>query len=429
MGNDIVTIVFARRSEVVIASLNPIPAMKPRTVSAVGVALVGAALFLSCAIGSAETVTVYVGMSEMGAKDDYGNPPALIFTPASVFIKPGDSVQWIWEASDHSTTSGTPGQPSGVWDSGIKNMGAIFTRQFDSVGSYPYYCSVHGVCCAMTGMVTVTASSTPSPTPTPNPTVAAQPLNLSTRVQVQTGDQVSIGGFIITGTSPKRVILRAIGPSLANLGIANPLADPVLELHATDQTLIASNDNWKDSDETDITATGLAPSNLVESAMVETLDPGSYTAVVSGKNGTTGIGLVEMYDLDQAAESQLANISTRAVVQIGNNVMIGGFILGGGGAETTVLLRAVGPSLSQLGVNGVLPNPTLELHDSNGALIGSNDNWKDTQQSEIEASGLSPSDDSESAILVTLGPGAYTVIVAGKDGATGVGLVEVYRLQ
>jgi len=405
--------------------------MKPQIVSTVGVALVGAALFLSCTIGSAATVTVSVGTS-MGAratdgKDGYGNPPGLVFTPAFVLINQGDSVQWIWDASGHSTTSGTPGHASGLWDSGVKDAGVTFTRQFDSVGTYPYYCSVHGACCAMAGVVTVAA--TPSPTPTPNPTVAAQALNLSTRAEVQAGDQVSIGGFIVTGTSPKRVILRAIGPSLTGFGIANPLADPVLELHASDQTLIASNDNWQDSDETGITATGLAPSNLLESAMVETLDPGGYTAVMSGKNGTTGIGLVEVYDLDQAADSQLANISTRAAVQTGNDVMIGGFILGGGGAGTTVLVRALGPSLTQFGVVGALPDPTLELRDSNGALIRSNDDWKDTQQTEIEGAGLSPSDDLESAILATLSPGGYTAIVAGKDGVTGVGLVEVYRLQ
>jgi hypothetical protein len=138
---------------------------------------------------------------------------------------------------------------------------------------------------------------------------------------------------------------------------------------------------------------------------------------------------VEVYDLDQAADSQLANISTRAAVQPGNDVMIGGFILGGGGADTTVLVRALGPSLTQLGVTGALPNPTLELRDSNGALVRSNDDWKDTQQTEIEGAGLSPSDDVESAILATLSPGGYTAIVAGKDGVTGVGLVEVYRLQ
>lgn len=404
--------------------------MKPRTVPAFGVALVGAALFFSCKIGSAKTFTVYVGMG-MGMGDTYGYvpPPAYVFTPSFVLIKQGDSVQWIWEASGHSTTSGVPGTPSGLWDSGIKNDGATFTHQFDSAGTFPYFCTAHGACCSMTGVVTVTASSTPSPTPTPNPTIPAQPVNLSTRVEVQTGDQVSIGGIIINGTSPKRVILRAIGPSLAGVGITNPLADPVLELHASDQTVIATNDNWTDSDEAGIAATGLAPSNLFESALVETLDPGSYTAVVSGKNGTTGIGLVEVYDLDQAIDSQLANISTRAVVQTGDNVMIGGFILGSGGADTTVLVRALGPSLTQLGVTGALPNPTLELHDSNGAFVSGNDDWKETQQTEIEGTGLSPLDDLESAILTTLGPGAYTAIVAGSNGGSGVGLVEVYRLQ
>jgi len=366
----------------------------------------------------------------MGDTYDYGYPPpAYVFTPSFVLIKQGDSVQWIWDASGHSTTSGVPGAPSGLWDSGIKNDGATFTHQFDSAGTFPYFCTAHGACCSMTGVVTVTASSTPAPTPTPNPTIPAQPVNLSTRVKVQTGDQVSIGGIIVSGTSPKRVILRAIGPSLAGVGIANPLADPVLELHASDQTIIASNDNWMDSDEAGIAATGLAPSNLLESALVETLDPGSYTAVVSGKNGTTGVGLVEVYDLDQAAGSQLGNISTRAVVQTGDNVMIGGFILGSGGADTTVLVRALGPSLTQLGVTGALPNPTLELHDSNGTLLSGNDDWKETQQTEIEGTGLSPSDDLESAVLTTLGPGAYTAIVAGSNGVTGVGLVEVYRLQ
>jgi hypothetical protein len=216
---------------------------------------------------------------------------------------------------------------------------------------------------------------------------------------------------------------------LADAGIANPLADPVLELHASDQSVITSNDNWKDSDEANISATGLAPANLLESAIVETLDPGSYTAVVSGKNGGTGIGLVEVYDLDQSDDSQLANISTRASVQTGNNVMIGGFILGGGGANSTVLIRALGPSLTPFGISGALSDPSLELHDSDGTLIGSNNDWKDTQQTEIEATGLQPSNDSESALLETLGPAAYTAIVMGQGGVTGVGLVEVYRLQ
>ena len=285
----------------------------------------------------------------------------------------------------------------------------------------------------MVGSVTVSAPSptptpTPSPTPTPDPTVPAQALNISTRVEALTGDQVPIGGFIVTGTDPKRVILRAIGPSLASTGVSNPLADPVMELHASDGSLITSNDNWRDSDEANIEATGLAPTNDLESAIVTTLDPASYTAVVSGKNGGTGVSLVEAYDLDQAADSELGNISTRGFAGVSEDVMIGGFILGGGGADTTVVARGIGPSLTDFGVTDALPDPTLELHDANGALIQSNDNWKDEQQTEIEATGLQPTNDLESAVLATLAPGAYTAIVAGSGGVTGVALVEVYRL-
>ena len=238
-----------------------------------------------------------------------------------------------------------------------------------------------------------------------------------------------IGGFIIDGDAAKRVVFRAIGPSLAAFGIANPLADPVLELHAGDGSLITTNDNWKVPDELNIEATGLQPSNDLESAIVTTLDPGSYTAIVSGKNGTVGVGLVEGYDVDQAANSQLANISTRGFVETGTNVMIGGFILGGGGKDVSVVVRALGPSLTPFGVTGALADPTLELHDENGALVQDNDNWKDTQQAEIEATGLQPTNDLESAIFQTLAPGAYTAIVSGSGDLTGVALVEVYRLS
>lgn len=355
----------------------------------------------------------------------------LFFFPSSVTVDAGDTVQWTWSASGHSSTSGTPGAPSGFWDSGILNQGATFSHTFPTAGSFPYFCSPHGACCGMIGSVTVSAPTptpTPSPTATPNPTVPAQALNISTRVEALTGDQVPIGGFIVTGADPKRVILRAIGPSLADAGVSNPLADPVMELHASDSSLITTNDNWKDTDEVNIEATGLAPVNDLESAIVTTLDPGSYTAVVSGKNGGTGVSLVEAYDLDQAADSQLGNISTRGFVGTNEDVMIGGFILGGGGANASVLVRAIGPSLTQFGVTDALPDPTLELHDSDGVLIQDNDNWKDSQQTEIEATGLQPTNDFESAVLETLAPGAYTAIVAGSGGVTGVALVEVYRL-
>ena len=261
-------------------------------------------------------------------------------------------------------------------------------------------------------------------------TTPSQSLNISTRMEVLTDDQVLIGGFIITGNDPKKVVLRAIGPSLAGFDIANPLADPVLELHGADGSLITMNDNWKDTQQSEIEASGFQPQNDLESAIIATLDPGNYTVVMSGKNGGTGVGLVEDYDLDQAADSQLANISSRGFVETGSNVMIGGFILGGGGGNASVVVRALGPSLANAvpPVAGALADPTLELHDGNGALIRSNDNWKETQQTDIEATDLAPTNDLESAIFQTLAPGAYTAIVRGSGDLTGVALVEVYRL-
>jgi hypothetical protein len=264
--------------------------------------------------------------------------------------------------------------------------------------------------------------------PEPSPTMA-QPLNISVRTAVGTRDQVLIGGFVIDGTAPKRLILRAIGPSLTAAGISNPLSDPFMELHGSDGSLMTTNDNWKDTDKLDIEATGLAPSSDLEPAIVITLDPGNYTVVVRGKDGVTGVGMVEIYEVGQAIDSQLANISTRGFVGTGTDVMIGGFILGGGAKDVSVVVRALGPSLTPFGVTGALADPTLELHDENGAVIQSNDNWKDTQQTEIEATGLQPTNDMESAIFQTLAPGAYTAIVSGSGGLTGVALVEVYRLS
>ena len=385
-----------------------------RTAAGLGSAL----FFLFSGAASAATVTVHVGAA---GSDGYGDmDPLFIFTPAFVSIQPGDTVQWIWDDDAHSTTSGSPGNSSGFWNSGVLNDGAIFTHVFPDPGTFSYYCSTHGSCCGMTGTVYV-AASTPTPTP-------AQPLNISTRMEVLTDAQVLIGGFIITGNDPKEVVLRALGPSLGAFGIADPLADPVLELHASDGSLITMNDNWKDTQQVEIETSGFQPQNDLESAIMSTLDPGNYTAVVSGKDGGTGVGLVEGYDLDQAADSQFGNISTRGFVETGTNVMIGGFILGGESGNANVVVRALGPSLTQFGVAGALTDPTLELRDGNGALVQSNDNWKETQQTEIEATGLQPTNDLESAVFETLAPAAYTAIVAGKDDIIGVGLVEVYRL-
>ena len=281
----------------------------------------------------------------------------------------------------------------------------------------------------------ITATATDASGNTSEFALAPSPklLNISTRMQVLTGDKVLIGGFIVTGSVPKKVILRAIGPSLSDAmpPVPGALADPVLELHEANGSVI-TNDNWKDDQEAEIIASTVPPTNDSESAIVATLDPGSYTAIVSGKSEGTGIGLVEAYDLDQPADSQLANISTRGFVDTADNVMIGGLIIGASGlGNATVLVRAIGPSLGNADppVANALQDPTLELHDAGGAIIASNDDWKDTQQSEIEATTIPPTDDQESAMVQTLAPGNYTAIVRGKADTTGVGLVEVYHLE
>jgi len=266
--------------------------------------------------------------------------------------------------------------------------------------------------------------------------------NISTRAQVLTGDNVLIGGFIITGTQPKKIIVRAIGPSIKSGGQALPgtMQDPTLELHDANG-VIATNDNWKINDQNqqsqqaEIEATGIPPTDDRESALVRTLNPGNYTVVLRGKNNSTGIAVVEAYDLDSAATSQLANISSRGLVQTGDKVMIGGFIVGPEkAANTRVVIRGIGPSLSSSNVPTPLQDPTLELHNGNGDKIATNDNWKiddqtqQSQQSTIQATGLAPGDDRESAILTGLAPGNYTAILAGKGGTSGNGLVEIYNV-
>lgn len=253
-------------------------------------------------------------------------------------------------------------------------------------------------------------------------------LNISTRGKVGTGEDVLIAGFIINGTGPKRVIVRAIGPSLGSAGVPDPLADPTLTLYNSNHAVVAQNDNWRDTQEAEIEATGLAPHNNLESAIVATLAPGTYTAIVSGKNGGTGNALAEVYDLDSAGPSVLANLSTRGFVGTGDDVLIGGLIIAGD-EPPLVVLRAIGPSLSSQGVAQPLQDPNIELHDQNGALIASNDNWKDTQPTAIKATLLAPSDNREAVIVASLVAGNYTAIVRGNNGTTGVALVEGYRLE
>jgi hypothetical protein len=253
--------------------------------------------------------------------------------------------------------------------------------------------------------------------------------NISTRVPVRRGDGAAIAGFIVGGITPRNVIVRAIGPSLESGGnpVAGRLENPTLELHDGQGALIAQNDNWRESDQAAaIEATGIPPSDDRESAIVRQLAPGNYTAVVRGAGDTEGIALAEVYDLDAGGDSELANISTRGSVETGDNILIGGFILRGNSA--TVLLRAIGPELTAHGVPNALEDPTMELRDINGALLMANDNWKDNQQAEINGTGIAPTDDRESAIFQLLSGGNYTVIVRGKDGTVGIGLVEAYRL-
>jgi len=248
-------------------------------------------------------------------------------------------------------------------------------------------------------------------------------------MRVQTGNNVGFGGFIITGTAPKHVLLRAIGPSIT--GLPGVLADPVLELHGPAGFATVTNNNWQDDpvQAAAILATGLAPTNNLEAAIDVTLNPGAYTGVMSGNGGTSGIGLIEVYDLSQAVLAKLANISTRALIGTGNDAVIAGFILGNNSGQTRIVLRGLGGSLTAFGIPNALVNPTLELRDNNGAVLASNDDWHDdpAQAAELTAAGLGLTNSLESAIAINLGPGQYTALLTGDHGTTfGVGVIEVY---
>jgi hypothetical protein len=276
----------------------------------------------------------------------------------------------------------------------------------------------------------------------PNETVTigatAQFLNMSTRMRTDAttnnGNSVGIGGFTVTGAVPKHVIVRAVGPSLTKFGFAatDVLADPVLELHGPGAFGTITNNNWRDSQEALIKQDGLAPTNDLESAIDATLPPGAYTAIIKGNTGTVqaGLCLFEVYDLDSAANSKVANLSTRAFVGTGANVVIGGFVLGRNQGSDRVVVRGLGPSLASFGIASTLADPTLELRNENGTLLVANNDWQDnaSQAALITASGLAPSNTKESAIAATLPPGLYTAILAGLNGGTGVGNVEVYDL-
>ncbi len=246
-------------------------------------------------------------------------------------------------------------------------------------------------------------------------------------MQVQTGNSVGIGGFIITGTAPKHVLIRGIGPSLAASGVPNTLADPVLELHGPGTFATITNNDWKESQWVEIQATGIPPTNDLESAIMATLSPGTYTAVMRGNGDTSGVGLVEVYDLDQGVDSKLANLSTRAFVSTSDNIVIAGFMLGGTNGDR-IVVRGLGPSLTAAGIPDALADPVLELRDNNGTLLIANNDWQDNAASaaELTAAGLAPTNNSEAAIATTLPPGGYTALLAGQNNGTGVGIVEVY---
>lgn len=251
-------------------------------------------------------------------------------------------------------------------------------------------------------------------------------------MRVETGNNVGIGGFIIAGNTPKQVIVRGIGPTLTRSDIVDVLADPVIELHGPGAFVTVTNNDWRDSQEQEIMDTGIPPTNDLESAIVATLAPGAYTAIVRGNGDTSGVGLVEIYDLDRNVDSKLANISTRALVSTGDNIVIAGFLLSDNAGEDRIVVRGLGPSLAPnpFPVDAVLANPTVELHDTNGSLLVANNDWQDdsVQMAEIAAAGLAPTNSLEAALVATLPPGLYTALLAGVNDGIGIGVVEVYDL-
>lgn len=250
--------------------------------------------------------------------------------------------------------------------------------------------------------------------------------NISSRTLTGTGEEVLIGGFIVEGVVAKKLALRAIGPSLTAFGVDGAINDPLLQVVNDKGAVVASNDSWNMPGE-EVSALGLAPTDAREAALVTSLSPGSYTAIVSGKDGAGGVALVDLYDLDPAT-GRVANISTRSRVGAGDSVMIGGFIIGGT-TGSKVLIRAIGPSLVPYGVADALVDPTLELYDAEGSLLSSNDNWQSDEQAAITATNVAPTDNREAAIAATLAPGAYSGVIRGAEGTTGIALIEVFALN
>ena len=332
--------------------------------------------------------------------------------PSSSYAAPFDKIVIVVKASDLGYG---PGTTIAGFVSGVSQTAVVASTLYDQMPNSLNY----------EGTYTVASANACSALGSP-----AELVNISTRLRVRRDDNVLFGGFIVNGIQPERVIVRAIGPSLSVNGtpVEGRLNDPVLELYDNSGNLVTSNDNWKDSPErADIEASTLQPTNDSEAAIVRTLNPGLYTAIVRGKDNSEGIALVEIYNLDPLSNAQLVNISSRGLVETGDNVMIGGFITGISTGNTNIIIRGIGPSLKNR-LPGAMTNPVLSLRDANGAVMVENDNWKDTQRTDIEATGLQPNEDAEAAILTSISPGNYTAILSGKDGASGVAVVEVYKL-
>ena len=380
------------------------------------------------------------------------DPRAITFTAnpvttdyASAYVSTGDGMGSVWAIGTTADSNGNLTNTVDLFASGLGDpRGMAFRRMlFDPMGIGTLF------------VADTSNSQIWQITPPPNPgqtvfvtggqpnylafetILAGKVENISTRGQVLTGDNVLIVGFIVTGDvgTEKTVVLRGLGPSLANATppVAGVLADPFLELHYPDGTVV-SNDNWMDNSAQDIATLegidggALVPTNAAESVLVTTLAPGAYTAILSGVGGSTGVGMVEAYDTNPTDSGEFGNSSTRGYVSGGDDVLIAGVILGPDNEAARVLVRAIGPELTDAGVASALLDPMLDLYDGNGNLLKSNDDWADTAEGEISATGIAPTDPRESAILANLRAGAYTAIVSGKNGATGVALVEVYHV-
>ena len=382
------------------------------------------------------------GTLRIAVVSDPGLP--VIVSPSVASVPQGQSFSYKIEAPANTTASDTTTfSIAGTLPAGLTFNGSTGIIS----GTLPTVKSAHegeGDVKALSGgtllaIIQMFATNSHGRTTSPLALLQLPPMavNISTRLPVGTGENVLIAGFIVTGNAPKIVIIRGIGPSLNGSGLQGVLQDPQLELRNGAGALLIANDNWRSDQAAEINETTIPPTNDLESAIVALLDPGSYTAILRGTDNSTGIAVVEGYDLgtasmDVGSGAQLANISTRGFVNTSDNVMIGGIISANGSAK--FIIRALGPSLSGSGIQGALQDPTLELRSSNGTLLSSNDNWKtrpdgSSQQAAIEATTIPPTNDLESALVQTVAPGNYTAIVRGKNNATGVGLVEVYNLQ